>query len=75
MLPFHADFDTGVVPEARAAFQEALKAIKSLGVQMIESKLPDYPYSSLVATIIAGEMSSIFEDLVDSGQVDQLGGG
>ena len=67
-----ADFESGVVPEARAAFQEAVKAIRSLGVQMVESKLPDYPYSSLVATIISGEMSSIFEDLVDSGQVDQL---
>lgn len=67
-----ADFEAGVAPEARAAFQEAVKAIRSLGVQMVEAKLPDYPYSALVATIISGEMSSIFEDLVDSGQVDQL---
>jgi aspartyl-tRNA(Asn)/glutamyl-tRNA(Gln) amidotransferase subunit A len=67
-----ADFTDGVVPEARAAFAEALAALKSLGVSMVETKLPDYPYSEMVSTIISGEMGSIFEDLVDSGEVEQL---
>lgn len=66
------DFSDGVVPEAKAAFAEALRAFQSLGLQMIERKLPEFPYSELVATIISSEMGSIFEDLVTTGQVDQL---
>lgn len=67
-----ADFTDGVVPEARAAFGQALDAVRSLGVEMKEIKLPDFPYGAMVATIINAEMGSIFEDLVASGKVDEL---
>ncbi len=67
-----ADFDTGVTPEARPAFDAALQAVRGLGVKMVETKLPDFPYGAMVSTIIAGEMGSIFEDLVASGDVDKL---
>jgi aspartyl-tRNA(Asn)/glutamyl-tRNA(Gln) amidotransferase subunit A len=66
------DFTEGVVPEARAEFAKALEAFRSLGVRMVESKLPDFPYGPLVQTIIGSEMGSIFEDLVETGKVDEL---
>ncbi|MCS7024510.1 MAG: amidase [Bryobacteraceae bacterium] len=67
-----ADFSDRVVAEARKAFAEALEVIRQLGVRLIEAKIPDFPYSAMVATIISAEMGSIFEDLVASGKVDQL---
>lgn len=56
----------------RPAFVEALDAVKSLGGQMVESRLPDFPYGPLIGTIIDSEAASIFEVLIRSGQVDQL---
>jgi aspartyl-tRNA(Asn)/glutamyl-tRNA(Gln) amidotransferase subunit A len=67
-----ADFTDGVVPEARGVFAEALNTMRSLGVKLVEAKIPDFPYGAMVATIISAEMGSIFEDLVTSGKVDDL---
>lgn len=67
-----ADFEVGVVESARPAMKAALDVIRGLGVQLVEVKLPDFPYSAMVSTIISAEMGSIFEDLVASGKVDEL---
>lgn len=67
-----ADFTDGALPEARPAFEQALAAVRSLGVKLIETKLPDFPFGAMVATIISAEMGSIFEDLVATGKVDEL---
>jgi len=66
------DFDGWPEADARASLQAALAAVRSLGFKMKEVELPDFPYGSLVNTIIAGEAGSIFEDFIRSGQVDQL---
>lgn len=66
-----SDFDH-VAPEARAAFSTALEAVKKLGVKLKEVPLPDFPYGGLIETIIGAEAASIFEDVIRSGQVDQL---
>lgn len=66
------DFDEAVEPSTRAAFQEALKVVKSLGMNMKEVEIPEFPYSALVSTIIGAEAGSIFEDLIRSGKVDEL---
>ncbi len=66
-----ADF-VEVEPSARAAFQAALDAVKALGVQMKEIKLPDFPYGPVAETISRGDRVSIFEDLIRSGKVDEL---
>ncbi|HEY6347075.1 MAG TPA: amidase [Bryobacteraceae bacterium] len=66
------DFDGWAEPDARPALQAALAVMKSLGFQMKEIELPDFPYSSLVQVILAGEMGSIFEDLIRSGRVEEL---
>ena len=66
------DFDESADPSARAGFQEALKLMKSLGMNYKEIEIPDFPYGALVSTIIAAEAASIFEDFLRSGKVDEL---
>lgn len=66
------DFDESVEPATRAVFEEALKVVKSLGMNTKEVEIPDFPYSELVASIIGAEAGSIFEDLIRSGKVDEL---
>ena len=66
------DFEEWAEPSTRAAFKAALDVLKTLGVQMKEIEIPDFPYSALTGTIVNGEAGSIFEELIRSGQVDQL---
>src|SRR3954451_11522506 len=56
----------------RPAFANALAAVKSLGTQMVESRLPDFPYGPVIGTIIDAEAASIFERFMRSGQVEEL---
>jgi aspartyl-tRNA(Asn)/glutamyl-tRNA(Gln) amidotransferase subunit A len=65
------DFDESD-PAARGGFQEALKLVKSLGMNTKEVEIPDFPYGALVSTIVGAEAASIFEDLIRSGKVDEL---
>ncbi len=67
-----ADFSNGVDPAARADYAKALETIRSMGVQVVETKLPDFPYGAVIGTIISAEGSAIFEPLIKSGKVDQL---
>lgn len=67
-----SDFEEWAEPETRPAFQAALEVLKSVGITLVETKLPDFPYGSLTGTIIDCEGSSVFEELIESGQVDQL---
>jgi len=39
---------------------------------LVEVKWPQFPYGPILSAILTGEMGSIFETLVTSGQVDQL---
>jgi aspartyl-tRNA(Asn)/glutamyl-tRNA(Gln) amidotransferase subunit A len=66
------DWEEWADPDLRPALKEALAVVKSLGVKLKEVDLPDFPYGPMVTTIIQAEAASIFEDLVASGQVDQL---
>jgi aspartyl-tRNA(Asn)/glutamyl-tRNA(Gln) amidotransferase subunit A len=66
------DFSEGVDPAARADYAKALETIRSLGVQVAEVKMPEFPYGPVIGTIIASEGSAVFEQLIKSGKVDQL---
>ncbi len=57
---------------APPAFAAALDVWKETGVQLVETRLPDFPYGSVLSTILNGEMGSIFEPLIASGKVDEL---
>jgi aspartyl-tRNA(Asn)/glutamyl-tRNA(Gln) amidotransferase subunit A len=66
------DFNEGVDQAARANYAKALETIRSLGVQVTEAKMPEFPYGAVIGTIISAEGSAIFEPLIKSGKVDQL---
>jgi aspartyl-tRNA(Asn)/glutamyl-tRNA(Gln) amidotransferase subunit A len=69
------DVTVGFTPsdfEGQPVFQKAFDDIKSLGVQVREVKLPDFPYRPMVNTIISAEAASVFEDLITSGKVNDL---
>ncbi len=66
------DWQEWTDPETRAAFAETLDVFRSLGIKLKEMDLPDFPYGPLVSTVLQGEAGSIFEDLVESGQVKEL---
>lgn len=66
------DFTDRADASARPAFAAALAALKETGVQLIETKLPDFPYGPILSTILNAEEGSIFEPLIVSGKVDQL---
>jgi aspartyl-tRNA(Asn)/glutamyl-tRNA(Gln) amidotransferase subunit A len=69
-----AEIDFGQWPEEplRPAFLSALELVKSIGGQMKETKLPDFPYGPVIGTIIDSEAASVFEPLIRSGRIDQL---
>jgi aspartyl-tRNA(Asn)/glutamyl-tRNA(Gln) amidotransferase subunit A len=57
---------------ARPAFQAVIEALKASGARMVEVRLPAWPYSQTLSTILYAEMASIFEPLVSSGKVEEL---
>ncbi|HXK05476.1 MAG TPA: amidase [Verrucomicrobiae bacterium] len=67
-----SDWSEWADPETRPAFNAAIDALKAGGAQFVETKLPDFPYGQTLATILNGEMGSIFEPLISSGKVDEL---
>jgi aspartyl-tRNA(Asn)/glutamyl-tRNA(Gln) amidotransferase subunit A len=66
------DFVEWADPAMRPAFEQALAAFKEIGVQLVETKLPELPYGPTIGTIISAEGSSIFEPLIQSGKVNDL---
>ncbi|MBV8831504.1 MAG: amidase [Acidobacteriaceae bacterium] len=70
----YAEIDWSAWPDEplRPAFANALSIVKSVGSQMVETKLPEYPYGPVIGAIIDSEAASVFERLIRSGQVDSL---
>ncbi|MGP0074181.1 MAG: amidase [Bryobacteraceae bacterium] len=66
------DFAEGADPAARGDYAKALETIRSLGVEVTEAKMPEFPYGAVISTIISAEGSAVFEPLIKSGKVDQL---
>jgi aspartyl-tRNA(Asn)/glutamyl-tRNA(Gln) amidotransferase subunit A len=66
------DWETHAAPETRAALNEALAVVKSMGFQMKEAELPDFPYGPVLSMVLGGEAGSIFEEFIRSGKVDEL---
>jgi aspartyl-tRNA(Asn)/glutamyl-tRNA(Gln) amidotransferase subunit A len=66
------DFEEWAEPATRDGFRAAIEVLRGMGVQLVETKLTDLPYGAVTGTVISAEGSSVFEPLVQSGQVDQL---
>jgi aspartyl-tRNA(Asn)/glutamyl-tRNA(Gln) amidotransferase subunit A len=71
----YAEIDFADWPDEalRPAFAQALSTVKSMGAQMVESKLPDFPYGPVISCIVDAEAASIFEKLIRSPQIEELG--
>jgi aspartyl-tRNA(Asn)/glutamyl-tRNA(Gln) amidotransferase subunit A len=67
-----SDFDSSLDPSLRAPFQAAFEAIKSMGVSISEISLGNLPYGTVSSTVISAEGASAFEELIESGKVDEL---
>ena len=67
-----SDWDTHADEAARPALTQALAVFRGFGCQIKEVEIPDFPYGPVISTILGAEAGSIFEDLIDSGQVDKL---
>jgi aspartyl-tRNA(Asn)/glutamyl-tRNA(Gln) amidotransferase subunit A len=70
----YAEIDFAEWPDEplRPVFTNALGVVKSIGSQMVEMRLPDFPYGPTIGAIIDSEAASIFEHFIRSGTVDQL---
>jgi len=66
------DFSEWADDAARPAFEQALNVILGLGVKMVETRLPDFPYGPVIGTIISADAASVFEPLIASGKVEEL---
>lgn len=66
------DFEEWAEPAIRPALKTALDTIRALGVQVVETRLPDLPYGAATSLVIASEAASIFEPLIRSDKIDQL---
>lgn len=70
-----------VQPAVRENFERALAELRALGHQTIEIDYPDFPWGSVVGTIVDAEGASALEDLLRSGkakllraEADRIGG-
>lgn len=70
----YAPRDLEVIADAEVVkvFRETYETFRRMGFKMKEVALPEMPYAAAASTIIACEASSIFEELIASGKVDQL---
>jgi aspartyl-tRNA(Asn)/glutamyl-tRNA(Gln) amidotransferase subunit A len=61
--------------EVRENFLASLEALKRADARVrveMDVKLPDFPYSAAVGTIVDAEGASAFRDLIESGRVGEL---
>jgi aspartyl-tRNA(Asn)/glutamyl-tRNA(Gln) amidotransferase subunit A len=60
-------------PEVRANFLASLEVLKRTGARVeTDVKLPEFPYGTVVGTIVDAEGASAFRDLIESGRVKDL---
>jgi aspartyl-tRNA(Asn)/glutamyl-tRNA(Gln) amidotransferase subunit A len=67
-----ADFDDSLDASVRPVFSAAFETVKSLVGSMKEVSMGTLPYGAVTSTVISAEASAVFEELIESGQVDQL---
>jgi aspartyl-tRNA(Asn)/glutamyl-tRNA(Gln) amidotransferase subunit A len=66
------DFAERADAATRPAFEAALTTLKATGVQVVETRLPEFPYGQILSTILSSEQGSAFEPLITSGKVNEL---
>jgi aspartyl-tRNA(Asn)/glutamyl-tRNA(Gln) amidotransferase subunit A len=67
-----ADIDEHAEPGMREPLKAAIEVFRGAGATMVDCSLADFPYSAVSGTVISAEGSTVFEDLIVSGRVNQL---
>ena len=67
-----ADFEVLADAETRPVFAAALETLRGLGAKLVEVEFSDLPFGPTISTIISAEGASVFEELIESGRVDEL---
>jgi aspartyl-tRNA(Asn)/glutamyl-tRNA(Gln) amidotransferase subunit A len=66
------DFSERAEAPLRPALQTALAVLKDAGAQLVEMKLPQFPYGAVLSMILGGEEAAIFEPLITSSELNEL---
>jgi aspartyl-tRNA(Asn)/glutamyl-tRNA(Gln) amidotransferase subunit A len=66
------DFDAWPDDACRVPLRQALDVLRAILPAVVETRLPDFPYSAVAGTIITAEGASVFEPLITSGKVEEL---
>jgi aspartyl-tRNA(Asn)/glutamyl-tRNA(Gln) amidotransferase subunit A len=66
------DYDGWADAAARPVFQKALDTLVRMGLVLMETRLPEYPYELVAREIVNAENAAAFEPLVESGRVREL---
>jgi aspartyl-tRNA(Asn)/glutamyl-tRNA(Gln) amidotransferase subunit A len=67
-----ADWGDSLDASVRPVFQAAFDVVKGMGVSLTEIKMGTLPYGAVTNTVITTEGASVFEELIESGKVDEL---
>lgn len=67
-----ADFTERPEASTRPAFAAALDVFRQAGAQLVETRLPPFPYGQVLSIVLAAEQGSAFEPLIAGGGVDEL---
>jgi aspartyl-tRNA(Asn)/glutamyl-tRNA(Gln) amidotransferase subunit A len=67
-----ADFAERPEAAARPAFAAALDVFRQAGAQLVETGLPQLPYSQVLSIVLAAEQGAVFEPLISGGRVEEL---
>jgi aspartyl-tRNA(Asn)/glutamyl-tRNA(Gln) amidotransferase subunit A len=59
-------------PAMRPALDAAMSTLRDMGVRLVETALPDFPWGALISTIIGAEEAAIFEPLIRSEKINDL---
>jgi aspartyl-tRNA(Asn)/glutamyl-tRNA(Gln) amidotransferase subunit A len=66
------DYERWGEKDVATAFQESLRVLRETGIPVTEVHLPDHPYETVAATIIAAEGAAALEPLVTEGKVGTI---
>ena len=66
------DFAEWAEASARPAFEAALGVIRSVGIAASEASLPEFPWEAVAGLVIDAEGAAAFEELIESGRVNEL---
>jgi aspartyl-tRNA(Asn)/glutamyl-tRNA(Gln) amidotransferase subunit A len=66
------DYDGWADPAARPIFQKALDTLAGMGLVLMETRLPEYPYELIAREVVNAENAAAFEPFIEGGRLREL---